>query len=342
MRDEFCQPKELNTVSEMNTASEFSENTAKEFWDVPPEKLSAKEFFKGGEDGEQQKKQTSKDKLGSGYKKLRKMGYMVAATVSVAVVTQSVYPDFSILPKEDPAPVMESEVEPEMEEPAVEESLVVPQPEVLRDKADASFPKLGNLMPNLNPVESGFAEQYLIVSDGTQYYCLYQDAAGLMGEISTYPGMQYDFDTNTLTLNNCTAPVIVSNMMGNGFTIELVGENHIEAIQSWGYKYGGSVRFTGSGSLKVNEGAQFNIGIFLLAENSESAIMLDGTSEVEIWGTEAAVYVSESTCEKGIYFLEPFELEGMKRFEMQSQSAGKDFTIVDENEDIVKHVVFSE
>ena len=338
MRDEFCQPKELNTASEMNTASEFWGNAAKEYWDLPPEKLSAKEFFKDGEDGEQQKKQTSKDKLGSGYKKLRKMGYMVAATVSVAVVTQSVYPDFSILPKEDPAPMMESEIE----EPVVEESVVVSEPEVLRDKADASFPKLGNLMPNLTPVESGFAEQYLIVSDGTQYYCLYQDAAGLMGEISTYPGMQYDFDTNTLTLNNCTAPVIVANMMGNGFTIKLVGENHVQAVRSWGYKYGGSVRCTGSGSLKVNEGMQFNIGIELLAENSESAIMLDGTSEVEIWGAEAAVYVSESTCEKGLYFLEPFALEGMERFEMQSQSAGKDFTIVDENEDIVKHVVFSE
>ena len=58
------------------------------------------------------------------------------------------------------------------------------------------------------------------------------------------PGIRYDSSTNTLTLHNFTGPLLDINLMGNGFTIKLEGENHLEMLRAWGFGYGGSVTFT--------------------------------------------------------------------------------------------------
>lgn len=71
--------------------------------------------------------------------------------------------------------------------------------------------------------------------------------------MTTMPDAWYDISTNTLTLDNFTGEVLEVNLMGNGFTINLIGENHLDELIMWGAGYGGSVTFTGTGSLTLNE-----------------------------------------------------------------------------------------
>lgn len=286
-------------------------------------------------------------KRSSRYKKLRKMGYLVAAVISVASVTHSIYPEFSILPKssavetEKTEPEISQKPEPTPEKPAE-------NPTGKYEQADAAFPTLGNLMPNTKPLANGIAEQFLLVSDGSQSYWLYQDSHEYYGPTATYEGMAYHPDTNTLTLTNCTAGLINANMMGNGFTIELIGENHVGAILAWGYQYGGSIKITGNGSLVINEDNQYACGIELLAENSESCLMIDGNAEVEIWGREVAFLITSTTCEKGLYFLKPNQMTGGFRNTTNLESEqngfaglGTNFTITDEGGNPVTYVRFS-
>ena len=95
------------------------------------------------------------------------------------------------------------------------------------------------------------SEEYLYVD--SQYLhagTIYTDNGTAIGTVS---GASYDKTTNTLTLNNFTGGVIDANLLGNGFKIELIGENSLDYICIWGAMYGGSVTFTGSGSIKINE-----------------------------------------------------------------------------------------
>ena len=67
-------------------------------------------------------------------------------------------------------------------------------------------------------------------------------------------GMSYDRESNTLTLNDFKnkAAVIVTNMMGDDFKINLIGDNEIRSIGSYGDAWGGSINICGNGSLVIN------------------------------------------------------------------------------------------
>ena len=67
-------------------------------------------------------------------------------------------------------------------------------------------------------------------------------------------GMSYDRESNTLTLNDFKnkAAVIVTNMMGDDFKINLIGDNEIGSIGSYGDAWGGSINICGNGSLIIN------------------------------------------------------------------------------------------
>ena len=102
----------------------------------------------------------------------------------------------------------------------------------------------------------------------------------------------------TITLHNFTGPLLDINLMGNGFTIKLEGENHLEMLRVWGYSYGGSVTLTGNGSLTINADRTNPIGIELQAEISQSCLMIDKEVTLDVYGTEMAICVIDTTLEK--------------------------------------------
>ncbi len=144
----------------------------------------------------------------------------------------------------------------------------------------------------LNAKLNGKAGGYVVDDQGILIY--YTDVpyetVEYRNPIGPIPGASYDLATNTLTLENFTGRQINVNMMGNGFKIKLVGDNYLEQILVWGFGYGGSVTFTGDGSLTLyNSGGK---ALVLEAEDSESCIMIDKGVSLDIYGDYGAVWVS--------------------------------------------------
>ncbi|MBQ1728726.1 MAG: hypothetical protein II036_00030, partial [Oscillospiraceae bacterium] len=153
-------------------------------------------------------------------------------------------------------------------------------------------------------------EKYIYVS-GTESGYVYGGADIVTySPIANISGASYNSATNTLTLTNFSCSWMEVNLMGNGFKINLVGESHIGRLVVWGFMYGGSVTFTGSGSLYLNEGGSQSAGLMLQAENSMSCVMVNPGCRIESWGADAAIAVLDSTCEKGLYYLKGMHLEG--------------------------------
>lgn len=193
-----------------------------------------------------------------------------------------------------------------------------------RDSADDVFPRLTNLEPNGYITDGNGAKIKLnqefvrIESEDVAVWIVAGDAYGI--PVTEPAGVSYDADTNTLTLENFTGGVLNVNMMGNGFKLKLVGDNHLDGILVWGYYYGGSLTVIGPGSLTVNENRKMQIGIRLEAEASESCLIIDQTVErLEVFGgseavndgwqqTTAAILVKDTTLEKGIWYLSPLRL----------------------------------
>lgn len=178
---------------------------------------------------------------------------------------------------------------------------------------DDKFPTLPNADPDFS---GGYAwagmgsEEYLIV-DGNFLHCgtYYTDAGYTPGNIS---GAEYDKTTNTLTLTNYKGSSIDANLMGNAFKIKLVGDCSFDFIQMWGAMYGGSVTFTGDGTLKINESGSSVSGLVLNCENSPSCIMIDRNVTLEVFGSTGnpAIAVSDSTLDETVVYLKPIEVTG--------------------------------
>lgn len=116
-------------------------------------------------------------------------------------------------------------------------------------------------------------------------------------------GMSYDRESNTLTLNDFKnkAAVIVTNMMGDDFKINLIGDNEIGSIGSYGDAWGGSINICGNGSLVINADKVDDYSVGLLAEGTNSVLSVADTCNVTIYsGTKAAVYTSDNLTDKPI------------------------------------------
>ncbi len=225
------------------------------------------------------------------------------------------------------------------------------------EHGDTSFVTLPNPDPNGYVDDYGVTnEQYVRFSDDSEDRYLVIGTALDGSEIDTswYPdeveGAVYDEETNTLTLTDCIAPILNVNLMGNGFTIRLVGDNRLDRIQIWGFQYGGSVTITGNGSLTVNRDETYPVGILLNAEYSETCLMIDSGVIVDVYGSEAAVVVADSSEEKGIYYLSPLTLTGGRRTASEEEAFTpvedltvlcRTFTVTDENDTNARHVTFS-
>lgn len=72
--------------------------------------------------------------------------------------------------------------------------------------------------------------------------------------IGKIKGITYNYNNNTLTLNNFKKKEyrIIAHNMGSSFKIKLVGKNTVQHIESYGNTWPCGMHFTGSGSLTVN------------------------------------------------------------------------------------------
>ena len=182
-----------------------------------------------------------------------------------------------------------------------------PTPTPTTAVVDVDFPTL----PNQNPDFSGsstFGNSEVFISallpgESTDRYLISGDdwVEGI-NESSEIPGISYDTSTNTLTLENCTLSRLVTNVMGNGFRIKLVGDNHIGTLLVWGFYYGGSLTLTGDGTLTINEDRTNNIGLLLNAELSDTALMIERGIDVNVYGTDAAIVIGRTTLEQSVYY----------------------------------------
>ena len=182
-----------------------------------------------------------------------------------------------------------------------------PTPTPTTAVADVDFPTLPNQDPDFSGTSTfGNSEVFisaLLPGESTDRYLISgDDWVDGINESSEIPGISYDTRTNTLTLENCTLSRLVTNVMGNGFKIKLVGDNHIGTLLVWGFYYGGSLTLTGDGTLTINEDRTNNIGLLLNAELSDTALMIERGIDVNVYGTDAAIIIGRTTLEQSVYY----------------------------------------
>lgn len=149
------------------------------------------------------------------------------------------------------------------------------------------------------PCDTGdWAYAYINVRNGEESNLLFSSEG-----TNSIDGMSYDRESNTLTLNNykSSTTVIVTNMMGDDFKINLVGDNEIGSIGSYGYAWGGSINISGNGSLVINADKSDDYGIAFFAEGTNSVLSVADTCNVTIYsGSKAVVYTSDNLTNKPI------------------------------------------
>ena len=149
------------------------------------------------------------------------------------------------------------------------------------------------------PCDTGdWAYAYINVRNGEESNLLFSSEG-----TNSIDGMSYDRESNTLTLNNykSSTTVIVTNMMGDDFKINLVGDNEIGSIDSYGDAWGGSINISGNGSLVINADKSDDYGIAFFAEGTNSVLSVADTCNVTIYsGSRAVVYTSDNLTNKPI------------------------------------------
>lgn len=149
------------------------------------------------------------------------------------------------------------------------------------------------------PCDTGdWAYAYINVRNGEESNLLFSSEG-----TNSIDGMSYDRESNTLTLNNykSSTTVIVTNMMGGDFKINLVGDNEIGSIGSYGDAWGGSINISGNGSLVINADKSDDYGIAFFAEGTNSVLSVADTCNVTIYsGSKAVVYTSDNLTNKPI------------------------------------------
>lgn len=149
------------------------------------------------------------------------------------------------------------------------------------------------------PCDTGdWAYAYINVRNGEESNLLFSSEG-----TNSIDGMSYDRESNTLTLNNykSSITVIVTNMMGDDFKINLVGDNEIGSIGSYGDAWGGSINISGNGSLVINADKSDDYGIAFFAEGTNSVLSVADTCNVTIYsGSKAVVYTSDNLTNKPI------------------------------------------
>ena len=149
------------------------------------------------------------------------------------------------------------------------------------------------------PCDTGdWAYAYINVRNGEDSTTIFSSKG-----TNSIDGMSYDRETNTLTLNNYKNKTagIATNMMGDDFKINLIGDNEIGGIGSYGDAWGGSINICGNGSLVINADRAGDYGVAFFAEGTNSVLSVADTCNVTIYsGSKAVVYTSDNITDKPI------------------------------------------
>ena len=149
------------------------------------------------------------------------------------------------------------------------------------------------------PCDTGdWAYAYINVRNGEESTLLFSSKG-----TNSIDGMSYDRKTNTLTLNNYKNKTagIATNMMGDDFKINLIGDNEIGGIGSYGDAWGGSINICGNGSLVINADRAGDYGVAFFAEGTNSVLSVADTCNVTIYsGSKAIVHTIDNLTDKPI------------------------------------------
>lgn len=245
-----------------------------------------------------------------------------------------------------PTPVPTEEPTPTPTEEPTPTATEAPTPTPFVDGDDA-FPELDNLplyhigtgiYDNefvINKVEIGAFEAYLC-RENERFTEVIEDLEG--------GSLIYDAEDNVLVLNNFHGGVLHVNELGNGFRIYLMGDSYLEGIVAWGWFYGGSITFSGEGTLTVNAERTQEYGITLQAERSQSCLMVEPGVTLKVYGQEHAIVAHEDLLpSRVVYYLKPLTIHGVR---MQQQDIGQedcwDYYSVDEDGRPASEVIISE
>lgn len=112
-------------------------------------------------------------------------------------------------------------------------------------------------------------------------------------------GATYDRESNTLTLDSYNAPdtILVTNMMGDDFKLNVQGECVLSQIVAYGDHYGGSLNIVGNGTLTVNESKQNDYGVELRAEFCDAKLNIADETAAAVYGKLSAVKVFATDCD---------------------------------------------
>lgn len=116
-------------------------------------------------------------------------------------------------------------------------------------------------------------------------------------------GVDYDLESNTLTLNNYKneSTMIYVNEMGYGFKLNIVGDNSLLSINVDADKYAGSLEITGDGSLTLNKNKiTENVPLYLKANNTDSKIVINDSVDFKVYSDEESICVENPSGEKPI------------------------------------------
>ena len=222
-------------------------------------------------------------------------------------------------------------------------------------------PEWDDAFPTLDKRDSYFAtygegsNEYIGANADVAYFTVYSvDKTGQplvtpYVDASGVTVIDYDPDTNTLTLNGANNVGLDIRGMGNGFKIVVNGRNSLNYIDVSSDSYAASLTICGSGYLSVNSNKDYAHGIYIHGEREvyqgverQACLMIgntDGSGDLllHVYGSESAVLVEASSMSKGIWYLRPVTITNGTREGGQSQSqaaAGTaaiyyDYTIMD-------------
>ena len=226
-------------------------------------------------------------------------------------------------------------------------SVVTPVTPVVTED-DTVFPTLGNLNPDFagdyawSGTGTANSEEYVrfVPSGGSSYTFLVAGGAwkSMGAVVGTDPNAVYDKDSNTLTLTNFNASVLDMNLMGNGFTVKLEGDSSLDQLVLWGAMYGGSVTFTGDGSLTLGKAGTAPYGLLINGENSQSCVIVKKGVKLDIYGTEGAIIVGDSTMDPAIYVSNYLTLTGGEITSVKNERGFFDSTVLGADGNPATHV----
>lgn len=121
--------------------------------------------------------------------------------------------------------------------------------------------------------------------------------------VETFEGVTYDEATNTLTLNNCDVVNIVAVLMGDDFTIQLVGDNYVDEL----IVNAGNVTFTGTGSLTMHAAQS---GLRLEAQNRPHFIRIEHGVSMNLVSAYSAIRIHASTAEQPFILADGVTISG--------------------------------